>query len=260
MEKLFRSFLCLDQKFLIYNMVGRTLKLRYRRSVLGYFWTLLVPLTNAAIYYFLFNVIFKVQIPDFAAFVVTGILVWSFFSGTLGEAMESILGNFSLLLQVNVPMNVFPLTTALSSLTTLMFALPVIFGVCLVTGVNLSWSAFMLLPYLAMLFVQAYCIGYMLSIAVIYVRDLKQAMGLVMQVWMYGTPILYQSNLIPEKYLWVLFANPVGKIFTGIHNSLLRGAWPTAAEMAVPLAWTSLIFVVTLFLHTKVSKQAIERI
>jgi ABC-2 type transport system permease protein len=241
-------------------MVGRTLKLRYRRSVLGYLWTLLVPLSTAAIYYFLFKVIFKVEVPDFAAFVTVGVFLWSFFSGTLSEAMQSLIANFSLLLQVNVPLNVFPFTTALSSLSTLLFSLPAIFGICLVTGVNLGWSALMLFPYLALLFVQAYCFGYMLSIAIIYLRDLQQAMGLILQVWMYATPILYQSNFIPERHFWILYANPVGKIFPGVHNALLRGLWPTAAEMLVPVLWTAVIFGVTLLLHTRVSKYAIERI
>lgn len=241
-------------------MVSRTVKLRYRRSALGYLWTLLVPLSTAAVYYFLFKIIFKVQIPDFAAFVTTGILIWSFFSGTLVEGMGSVLSHFRLLLQVNVPLNVFPLTTALSSLVTLIFALPVIIGICLFTGIQLGWSALMLIPYLILLFIQAYSFGYILSIAVIYIRDLKQAMGIVMQVWMYGTPILYQMNLIPEKHIWILFVNPVGKIFTGIHNALLRAQWPTMAEFGVPIIWTASIFLITLFLHTKVSKLAIERI
>jgi ABC-2 type transport system permease protein len=241
-------------------MVGRTLKLRYRRSALGYLWTLLIPLSTATIYYFLFKVVFKVQIPDFAAFVVTGILVWSFFSGTLVEGMESLLGNVSLLLQVNVPLNLFPLTTAIGNLTTLVFALPVILGLCLVNGVVIGWPALLFFYYLALLWVQAYCLSYMLSITVIYLRDLRQAMGLVMQVWMYGTPILYQSNYLPPKYFWVLYANPVGKIFTGIHSSLLRNQWPTLAEIATPTVWTAVIFMVTLYLHTKVSKQAVERI
>lgn len=241
-------------------MVSRTLKLRYRRSTLGFLWTLLVPLSTASIYYFLFKVIFKVSVPDFAAYVTTGVLIWSFFAGTLSEAMGSIISNFSLLLQVKVPLNVFPITTALSSLTTLILALPVIFGVCLVSGVNLGWPALMLFPYLAMLFLKAYCLGYMLSIAIIYVRDLKQAMGPVMQIWMYATPILYQANRIPEKHKWLLFVNPVGKTFAGIHNSLLRAKWPTFAEFAVPLLWTMLFFGLALFLHTKVSRRAIERI
>lgn len=241
-------------------MVGRTLKLRYRRSVLGYLWTLLVPLSTAAIYYFLFSVIFKVDVPDFVAFVTIGVLLWSFFSGTLIDAMQSLLGNFPLLLQVNIPLNVFPLTTAISSLVTLIFALPVIFGICFATGVDLGWSSLMLLPYLFLLFIQAYCIGYMLSITVIYIRDLQQAMGLVMQVWMYGTPILYQINLIPKQYTWILYANPIGKIFPGVHNSLLRGIWPTPAELLAPILWTIAIFGSALFLHTRASKRAIERI
>lgn len=260
MTSILKSFLCLDQKFLIWNMVTRTLKLRYRRSFLGFLWTLLVPLSTAGIYYFLFKVIFRVEVEDFAAFITVGILVWTFYSGTISESMESLLGNLSLLLQVNVPLNVFPLTTAISSLITLFFALPVIFGVCLISGISIGWSSIMILPYIALLFIQAYCFGYVLSVAVIYLRDLKQAVGLFMQLWMYGTPILYKIDLVPKNYTWVLYANPIGKIFPGIHNALLRNLWPTSAEILVPVAWTIGILLGTLFIHTKVSRLAIERI
>ena len=254
------EFLCLNQKFLIYNMVARTLKLRYRRSLLGYLWTLLIPLATATIYYFLFKVVMKAAVPDFAAFVCSGIMIWTFFSGTLTEGMESLLGNISLLLQVNVPLNLFPMTTAISNLTTLLFSLPVIVLICLVTGVHISWPALAVFFYIALLFVQAYCFSYFLSIAVIYLRDLRQAMGLFMQIWMYGTPVLYQANALSAKYTWMLYANPVGKLFAGVHNALLRGLWPTFAELMTPVLWTAFIFVITFILHSRVSKKALERI
>lgn len=241
-------------------MVTRNLKLRYRRSVLGYLWTLLIPLSTAAIYFFLFKVVFKVQIPEFAAFVVTGILVWTFFSGTLVEGMDSLMANVGLLLQVNVPLNVFPITTAITNLMTLSFSLPVIVATCLINGVALQWTALMFFFYVALLFLQAYCLSYLLSISVIYLRDLRQAIGLVMQVWIYATPILYQTSMLPESYHWILYINPVGKIFTGIHNSVLRGLWPTPAEVLTPVLWTLVILLATCLLHAKASKQALERI
>lgn len=254
------SFFCLRHKNLVWNMVSRNIKLRYRKSFLGYIWTLLTPLSTAAIYYFLFKVIFRVQVPDFAAFIATGILVWSFFSSTLSEGMSSVMSGFSILLQVNVPINAFPLTTAITNLITLIFAIPVIIGICLVSGINIQASFFMLVPYLLMLFFQAYGLAVVLSVAVIYVRDLKQAIGPLTQIWMYGTPILYQVNLIPERYTWILYANPVGKIFGGIHNCVLRGAWPTYAEVIGPLLWTVVILVAAYIVSAKVSKGALEKI
>ena len=254
------SFFGLRQKFLIYHMVSRSLKLRYRRSFLGYLWTILIPLMTAAIYYFLFVIVLKVPTPDFLAFVVTSIMIWTFFSGTLSEGMDSLMGNLSLLLQVNIPLNIFPLVTAVTNIVTLAFSVPVIALICYITGVKVGWPAVALIYYFPLLFVQAYCMSYMLSIFVIYLRDLRQAMGFVLQLWMYGTPILYQINQLPARYEWILYVNPIGKIFAGIHNSLLRHLWPTSAELAVPLLWTLIILAFTLFLHKRVSKKAIERI
>lgn len=241
-------------------MVDRNFKLRYRRSALGYLWTLLVPLSTAAIYYFLFKIILKVQMPHFAAFISTGVLVWTFFAGTLTDGMDSILSNFSLLLQVNIPLNLFPMTISITNVLTLLFAAPVIMGICLLNGVHLGLPALCFFFYVALLFVQAFCLSYVLAICVIYVRDLKQAISPALQIWMYGTPILYEFMQLPEKYRWILWANPVGKIFSGIHNCLLRNLWPTWAEIGTPVIWTSIIFSITLVIHAKASKQAIERI
>lgn len=241
-------------------MVSRSLKLRYRRSVLGYLWTVLIPLLTAAIYYFLFVIVMRVPSPDFAAFVVTSVMIWTFFSGTLSDGMESLMANMPILLQVNVPLNVFPLTTAITNLATLFFSAPVIVVVCWLTGVHIGWSALMLLFYFPLLFVQAYCLSYALSVFVIYLRDLRQAMTFVLQLWMYATPVLYQINQLPPKYQVLLYANPIGKIFAGIHNSLLRNRWPTLAEMGTPLLWTLVILLATLWLHSGVSKKALERI
>ncbi len=240
--------------------MNRNLKLRFRRSFLGYLWTLLVPLSTAAIYYFLFKVIFRVHLPDFAAFITTGILVWTFYSGTIKEGMGSVISGFSILLQVNVPLNIFPLTTALTNLLTFIFSTPVIAAICIVSGITLKLSAIMLFPYIFLLLIQSYCISYILSVAVIYVRDLQQVLGPVLQIWMYGTPILYQMNQIPERHKWLLFANPIGKIFSGIHNSVLRHSWPTMVEIVAPVAWTVVIVLISFYFHTKISKVAVERI
>src|SRR3954471_24738544 len=91
------DFFCFGKKFLVFNLVSRNLKIKYRRSVLGVFWTLLSPLAMAVIYYFVFRVVLNVRIDHYAVFILSGVLPWSFFGVTTLEGLDSILGNGSLI-------------------------------------------------------------------------------------------------------------------------------------------------------------------
>src|SRR3954453_19323172 len=88
------DFFCLGKKFLVYNMVSRNLKIKYRRSVLGVFWTLLSPIAMTVVYYFVFKVILQVRMPHYLVFILSGVLPWTFFSQSLSEGMESIAGSW----------------------------------------------------------------------------------------------------------------------------------------------------------------------
>src|SRR6202035_5870261 len=125
---------CVSKKFLVFNLVGRNLKVKYRRSVLGVLWTLLSPLATVMIFYFVFKVILKVQIPHYMAFLVSGVLPWSFFSQTINEGMDSIVGNAGIAAKVPVPIQIFPLVGAITNFITLFLALPVILGISILTS------------------------------------------------------------------------------------------------------------------------------
>src|SRR4051794_1756265 len=84
---------CLGKKFLVFNLVSRNLKIKYHRSVLGLFWTLINPLAITLIFYFVFKVVLNVQIPHYLAFILSGMLPWSFFNQTMMEGMEAIVAN-----------------------------------------------------------------------------------------------------------------------------------------------------------------------
>src|SRR5689334_7103760 len=93
---------CLGKKFLVFNLVSRNLKLKYRRSVLGVFWTLLSPIAMGMVYYFIFKVILKVQMPYYLAFILSGVLPWTFFNQTILEGLESVVGSWSIVTKVPI--------------------------------------------------------------------------------------------------------------------------------------------------------------
>lgn len=251
---------CFGKKFLVFNMVSRNLKIKYRRSVLGLFWTLLTPMAMAAIYYFVFKVILNIQVPNYLIFILSGVLPWTFFGQTVMEGMDALVGNLGLISKVPVPLQVFPYVGSITNLVTLGFSMPILLGAALFSNVSLGPSLIMLIFLFGALFMLAYTISLALAIAFVYFRDLKHLMGIVMQLWFYATPVIYEESMIPPKYKWILFLNPVGSIFTGIHQILGRGQWPSRNELIATAAWTIFATFATAFLHKNCGSELVERI
>ncbi|MBY0316797.1 MAG: hypothetical protein K2Q26_14855, partial [Bdellovibrionales bacterium] len=126
---MFNNGVLLQKKFLIYNLVLRNIKLKYRSSFLGFFWTLLVPISNALIYIYVFKFVMKVNIPTYSTFIVSGILHWGLYLSTVSLGMESIVGNSPLIGKVPIPPRVFVFCEAFTGLINFVFALPVLFAI-----------------------------------------------------------------------------------------------------------------------------------
>lgn len=251
---------CLGKKFLVYNMVSRNLKIKYRRSILGVFWTLLNPIAIALVYYFVFKVIMKVQVPHYLAYVLSGVLPWSFFSQTLLEGMDSIVGSWGLVSKIPIPLQVFPYVNAMTNLSTLFISIPVLMGAAWVSDVHIGPPVVLILFYFFALFFITYLMSLVLSILYVYFRDLKHILSIFLQLWMYGTPVLYSENMIPEKYHWILFLNPIAKIFTGIHGVLVNAEWPPIRDVQVVSVWCVVIFVLSSLFQRFFGQALVEKI
>ncbi len=231
---------CLNKKFLVFNLVNRNLKIKYRRSFFGYFWTILAPVMISMIYYFVFKVVMNVNRPHYLPFILAGVLPWSFFSQSISEATESIVANQALISKIPIPIHVFPYVVSITNFSTLFFSLPVIFILGMVSGVQPSPNMLWAFYFFGCLLLLSYSVGAILAVFYVYLRDLRHAIGLALQVWLYATPIFYDSSMIPPKYHWILFLNPVGSIFEGIHMSMLGSEGALIPHVLASLAWVTI--------------------
>lgn len=251
---------CLGKKFLVYNLVDRNLKVKYRRSFLGFFWTILNPLAMSAIYYFVFKVVMRVEKPHYLPFLLCGVLPWSFFAQSMGESTESIVANQGLITKIPIPIHVFPYVVTLTNFSTLLFAVPVIFGLSFLSGVAPSFDMLWVFYFFAALLFLSYAFGTILAIFYVYLRDLKHAIGLLLQIWLYATPIIYDSSMIPEKYKWVLLINPVGSIFEGIHESMLGSKGNILMHALFSFIWCLIALLVLRITYSKLKSELVERL
>lgn len=228
---------CVRHKFLIYNLVGRNLKVRYRQSVLGILWTVLLPLLNAAILFVVFRYVIKIKIPHYLVYLISGTLPWAFFLTSLSDGMESLRGHASLISKIPLPLQIFPLVTVITGFVNLLFAIPIVILAMLLTGLVPTWAMLCLPFILVLFFATAYGFALITSFTVVYVEDLRHLVSVVMQIWFYATPIVYEAKMIPPELGWIVYANPVCALFISLRTVLIEGVVPPLALLATSTAW-----------------------
>lgn len=213
-------------KFLIRQLVSRDFKTKYKRSVLGVFWSFLNPLLTMIVQYVVFSTLFKSNIDNYAAYLIIGVVCFNFFSEATGMALVSIVGNAGLITKVYVPKYIYPLTRVMSSLVNLVISLIPLLLVTLASGL-MPTKAYLLVPF-ALFCLMIFClgVGFILSSAMVFFRDTQFLWGVLSMIWMYMTPIFYPIEILPDNLLWILKVNPLYHFITFIRTCMIAGVSP----------------------------------
>jgi len=195
--------------FLINQLVSRDFKAKYKRSVLGVFWSFLNPLLTMLVQYLVFSTIFKSDIENFPAYLLIGIVSFNFFSEASGMGLTSILGNAGLITKVYMPKYIYPLTRVMSSGINLLISLIPMLLVCIITGVRFRKSAILAVFFMLCLVIFSLGIAMLLASAMVFFRDTQFLWSVLNMIWMYLTPIFYPDTILPEQFRFVLECNPL---------------------------------------------------
>lgn len=220
---------------LVRALVARDLKVRYRRSAIGFLWTMLQPLLTMLVLQMVFSHIFAVRLTygNYAIFALAGILFWNFFSQSIVASMNSLRGNAQLLQKLPVPKAVFPLATVLSGVVNLVFALVPLFIILLVTGHGIR-PALLFLPisiFLAALFTLG--AGLLLAPLAVFFSDVIELVGVLLMLLMYLTPVIYPIEIVPESFRWVVRYNPARSILEVFRDPIYQGEIPPLSHLSV---------------------------
>lgn len=213
-------------RFLIQQIVSRDFKTKYKRSLLGVFWSFLNPLLMMLVQYFVFSTLFKNDIPNYAAYLLTGVVIFNFFSEACGLSLTSILENSNLITKVYMPKYIYPVTRVLSSVINLAISFIPLMIVFFVTGEKLQKSVILSLFFFACLIIFSLGLGLLLSTSMVFFRDTKFLWGVLSMMWMYATPIFYPESILPEQFLWVQRLNPLYYYVKNTRICLLDGISP----------------------------------
>ena len=221
---------------LLYQLIARNIKTRYKRSALGIVWTMVHPLMMMVVLTLAFANVWKISVPNFAVYVLSGLLLWNFFSQTTNSAMSELLWGSTLLHRIYIPRGIFAASALGTSLVNLALSLPALLAVMIFTGVTLK-PALLFVP-VAILLTSAFVmgVGLILSTLVVYFADIYEMFQILLMSWFYLQPIMYPISIIPDSLRWLITINPIYHFLVIFRTPIYDGRMPSAREIGIALA------------------------
>ncbi len=237
-----------EYRELLYFLVWRELKVRYKQTALGVAWIILQPVVSMVVFSFLFGELLKVPsggVP-YPLFAYSALLPWNYFASSLNRSSSSVVGNAHLITKVYFPRLIIPIAGVLSGLVDLGIAFLVLIGLMLYYGITPTAAVVLLPAFLLLAMVTALSFGLWLSALNVRFRDINYVVPFLTQVWMYLTPVIYGSTLVPERLRFLLGLNPMTAVVEGFRWALLGSRLTDAQAPGILFSASVVIMLVTL--------------
>ncbi len=219
---------------LLTELTKTDFKLRYQGSVLGYLWALLRPLLMFAILYIVFAKLlqFGNDIPHYPVYLLTGTVLWSFFTECSQQGIQAMVGRGDLIRKISFPKYIVTVSTTLTAVINLLINLVVIVIFALINGVAPSFSWLLVLPLIFELYLLALGISFLLGSINVKYRDIGSIWDVLIQALFYAVPIIYPIAMVAETSTWaakVILLNPIAQVIQDVRWSLITPATVTTS-------------------------------
>lgn len=212
---------------MIFSLVRKDLRGRYKGSALGFLWTFINPLLQLVVYTVVFSFILKTNIERYYLYLFVALIPWIFFSSSITVGAASVVAQKDLIKKIYFPRMVIPISYVTSCFVNMLLCFIVIFAVILVSGAGFNFAALLTLPVImAVEYILALGMALLTSAVTVYFRDLEHILGIVSMVWMYMTPIMYDRSIVPERLLPIFNLNPMTHIISCYRDVLYRKEMP----------------------------------
>ena len=242
---------------LIAELVKRDLKLKYRRSFLGYFWSLLNPLMMMSVMMVVFSYMFRFDIENYPLYLICGQTIFNFFNESTNKAMFGIIQNGPLIKKVYVPKCVFPLARVLSCFTTMALSLVAVLIVMVFTRVRFHFSMLLFFVPLIFLLFFASGMGMILSGLAVKFQDVTHLYSVFTMILMYATPIFYPIDALPANVARIIKLNPIYTIIYLFRELMLSGRIPPILNWLYAAGASLLMFAIGALLFDRMRKDFI---
>jgi ABC-type polysaccharide/polyol phosphate export permease len=218
-------------KDLVLQSISRAIKTRYKRSALGVLWTMLNPLLMMIVLTVVFSNIFRFSVENYPVYILSGIVIWNFFSSSTSGAMSEMLWSGQLLSRIYVPKSLFAVSSVGTGLVNLLLSLIPLALIALVIGVKIS-PAVLVIPFsIVIITIFALGIGLILSTISVFFADMLPIYEVLLMIWFYATPVIYPTEIIPDNFRWLVMLNPMVYMVQIFRQPILQGTVPE------PIVW-----------------------
>ncbi len=251
-------------KLLLLVLMKRNIKLRYKQTILGVMWVIIQPIALSGVFAIVFGKLMAVNSDDtpYIAFVLTGVLLWQFFSRSLSEASTSLIGFSNVITKVYFPRILIPLASILTALFDLIIIFPLIILVIFFVNGSIPLHSLWIVPCaILMTLIIAIGLSFCFSSINVIFRDVQHIIPFMLQLGLYISPVVYSSSIVPEKWRWLYILNPfVGIIDTFRYGLLTQAAAPSLECIAITLIVSILFIIVGSITFCAIEQVMIDRI
>lgn len=242
------------------KFISQHLLLRYRRTFLGYLWTLINPLLMMAVLAFVFSTLFKHDIKTFAVFLFAAFIPWNFFSYTVTQCAGCFIANENLIKQIYIPKYVFPLSVSIALLIDSILALIALFIIVIIVEAPITHALIYLPISYILLFLFSLGIGLACSIFTIYFRDIQHLISILLQGLFFLSPILYKHGTISGEYAWIMNLNPIIPYIEMFRKPIYEGIIPSYETTILALILSISFFIVGFLIYKLNHKKIVYRL
>lgn len=220
---------------LLYELVHRDLTVRYKRSALGFLWTMLHPLLLMLIFTVVFSSLFHGRAPHYETYFLSAYVAWNFFAQTAVNAMASVAWNGPLMKRVRVPQSIFTLAIVVAGLVNLGLSLIVLFSIMLVVGAPLHATLWFLPVSLLLVGVFTFGASLALTAISIFFGDVREMVQAGLPALLYLTPIIYPISIVPDRFRWLIKLNPFVYLVEIVRDPIYYGIIPAPTTLVLSI-------------------------
>lgn len=249
-----------DYRDMLFNLVKKDLRTRYKGSFLGFLWTFVNPLLQLVVYTMVFSVIMRAGIDKYYIYLFVALVPWIFFATSLTSSSVSILGSKDLIKKIYFPRLIIPMSVVNGAFMNMIFTMVVVFVALIFSGIGISKYIIFLPVIMLSEYLLALGLSFIVSSLNIYFRDLEHILGIVTMAWMYMTPILYDINMVPENLQSIFKLNPMTPIILAFRDILYYKTMPDLSNMGLIFIWGIGFIIIGYIIFQKLQKGFAEEL
>lgn len=238
-------------KDLVIALTQKELKVKYKRSFLGYLWSIANPLALSLVFFIAFKIFMKIQIENYTLFLISGLFPWQWFSNSVNSSAMTLVGNAPLIKKVNFRREVLVIATVLNDMLHFILSIPIIIIFVFFYGITPSLMWLIGIPILLIIqFIITFGFAVAVSSINLFFRDIERIVFIITTLMFYITPIIYAENMVPDNFKGLILLNPLSILMVSWRNLFMRGMINTG-DIAMAFFYSLIVFAIGYFIFRR---------